>query len=71
MGAGALMVRASTCYAKGCGFDTHVGIFPDFFCRVICHAGVDLCCLSFIVTLRVGILFLLLYNDIQLLDLCT
>ena len=37
------------------------GIFPYFFCRGICHAGVDLCCLSLIATFWVGILFLLSY----------
>ena len=50
---------ASAMYAEGRGFESHAGIFPDFFCRGICCAGVDLCCLSLIITLRVGMLFLL------------
>ena len=45
------MVKVSGMYAGGRGFESHVGISPDFFCRGICRAGADLCCLSLIVTL--------------------
>ena len=53
------MVKASAMYAEGRGFESRAGVFPDFFYRDICLAGVDLCCLRLIVTLWVGILFLL------------
>ena len=55
------MVKASAVYAEGCGFGSSTVIFPDFFCRGICRAGVNLCCLSLIVTLWVGMPFLLSY----------
>ena len=40
----------------------HTGIFPDFFCRGICCAGVNLCGLSLFVTFWVGILFTLSFK---------
>ena len=48
----------SALHAEGCGFESHADTFPVFFCWGICCAGVDLCCLSLIVTLWVGKLFL-------------
>ena len=47
---GGLMVWAYALHTEGCWF--------DFFCRGICCRGVDLCCVSLIVTLWVGKLFL-------------
>ena len=54
----AKLAKASAMYAERRGLESHAGKFPDFFCRVICRARVHLCCLSLIVTLWVGILFL-------------
>ena len=45
-------------HAECRGFDSRAGPFPDFYCWDICFPGVDLCCLSLIVTLWVGKLFL-------------
>ena len=61
-----LVVKVHAMYEEGRGLDSRASTFPNFFCRGICRAEVNLCCLSLIVTLWVGILFLLSYNDIQL-----
>ena len=56
VGAGGLMVWPSALHTEGCGLESRTGTYPVFFCRGICCAGVDLCCLhvSLIVTLWVG-----------------
>ena len=53
---------------KGHGFESHAGTFPDFFCQGICFAGVDSCCLSLLVTLWAGKLFL--SYQIYIVSLC-
>ena len=70
MGADGLIVWASAVHAEGRGFDSRAGTFRNFFCRSIGCAGVDLCCLSLIVTLWIGKLFFLSYL-IYLASLCT
>ena len=49
-------------YAEGHGYDSCDDTFPDFFLLELCHAGVDLCCLSLIVTIWLGKLFFLSYS---------
>ena len=41
-----LVVKAHAMYYEGRGFDSCATTFPKFFCQGICHAEVDLCCLS-------------------------